>query len=91
MDESVDLWKCRNVMVSGDHSWRLEIGTLGDDCIRFRLLGSAGAEDFFPGGPQPTRDEVRNWITSHVPDPYGDSMARRLCQAPERLGWFSPD
>jgi hypothetical protein len=78
------------VIISGDDSWRLEVGTVTDPGTRFRLVSSAGLEYFFPGGPQPKEDELRSWIESYVGEPYGDAMARRLSRAGQNLGWVSP-
>jgi hypothetical protein len=38
------------LIVGGDDSWRLEVGTAADRGTRFRLLSSAGAEHFFEMG-----------------------------------------
>jgi hypothetical protein len=86
---SEDPWTWHNVIISGDDSWRLEIGTLVYPGTRFRLLSSAGVEHFFQGGVHPTGDDLRDWITTHVGDPYGEAMASRLSQAGGKLGWIS--
>jgi hypothetical protein len=82
-------WTWHSVIISGDHSWRLEIGTVAEPGTRFRLLSSTGVEHFFPEGTRPTGEELRDWITAHVGNPYGEVMARRLSQAGDKLGWVS--
>ena len=81
-------WTWHNVIVSGDHSWRLEIGTEADPGTRFRLISSAGVEHFFPAVAHPNRNDLCDWITTNVGDPYGGVMAKRLSQVGERFGWM---
>jgi hypothetical protein len=85
-DES---WKCQNVVVTGDHSWRLEIGPEGGADTRFRLLSAAGESHFYPS-THPTADDFVAWVTAHTGERYGRALAsRRLVDIGIQREWLS--